>query len=131
MRTPPRSVRTCRRPHRKRARRREKTGSSRSRRCSCSTSKTQRPSPCKWKEPFPSSTPCCTGNPPQVAGQRVSLSTKSCSIFSRVFTFSVNFVPSCPGGRAVLCDGVRVWRRQLHQRGEEDAAAGVVNRRCH
>lgn len=69
MRTPPRSVRTCRRPHRKRARRREKTGSSRSRRCSCSTSKTLRLSPCKWKEPFPSSTPCCTGNPPQVAGQ--------------------------------------------------------------
>lgn len=62
---------------------------------------------------------------------RVSLSTKGCSVFSGVFTFSVNFVPSGPGGRAVLCDGVRVWRRQLRQRGEEDAAAGVVDRRCH
>lgn len=66
MRIPPRSVRTCHQPHRKKERRREKTGSLRSRRCWCSISKIQRPLPCKWREPFLSSTPCCTGNPHQV-----------------------------------------------------------------
>lgn len=46
-----------------------------------------------------------------------------------IFTHSTTqvFGYSGPGGRAVLCDRVRVQRRQLGQRGEKDAATGLVN----
>lgn len=63
------SARTCPPPHRKKGRkRRQRMVSWRSRRCWCSTWEIQKPSPYKWREQSPSSTPCSTWKPLQVDG---------------------------------------------------------------